>query len=70
MQSSNELNILHFLFLRNESYFLFVQTKICKFENIERFSICRFPIEPYPTTKTFNEIQSKKEDISLKHRIN
>ena len=70
MQSSNELNILHFLFLRNESYLLFVQTKICKFENMERFSICRFPIEPYPTTKTFNEIQSKKNNISFKHMIN
>ena len=56
IQSSNELNILHFLFLRNESYFLFVQTKIFTFGNLERFAICRLPIEPYPTTKTFNEI--------------
>ena len=46
IQSSNEVNILHFLFLRNESYFLFVQTKMCRFVNLERFVICRFPIDP------------------------
>ena len=54
MHSSREFETIHFRFLRKLSGFLLVQTIISKLESLDKLSICRFPIEPYPITKDFN----------------